>query len=173
MFKLRLLTAAAAAAFLAGAATAQTSPQTSPPSGQQVGQPTSDAAAKAAKDQAMKGTMPSDSAQTSPSAQSTPSATTDQTTQAQPTTQQQAAAQPAGPATSKEGMSESTTRAWVEMDLEETTVGNSRLFVGTITDSDGDEIQIVTNGPVPDNATNRAEFPPLSAAGRRTRPMGN
>lgn len=163
MFKLRLLTAAAAATFLAGAATAQTSPQTSPPS--EVGQPTNDAAAKAAKDQAMKGTMPSDSAQTSPSAQ--PSATTDQTTQ------QQASAQPAGSATSKEGMSETTTRAWVEMDLEETTVGTSRLFVGTITDSDGDEIQIVTNGPVPDNAANRAEFPPLSAAGRRTAARGN
>jgi hypothetical protein len=33
--------------------------------------------------------------------------------------------------------------------------------------------KLVTNGPVPDTAANRARYEPLSHAGRATRPAGN
>jgi hypothetical protein len=34
-------------------------------------------------------------------------------------------------------------------------------------------VQVVSNGPVPDTRATRERFPPLSRAGRRTRPRGN
>ena len=34
-------------------------------------------------------------------------------------------------------------------------------------------VRTITNGPVPDTAENRERFPPLSNAGRRSKPAGN
>jgi hypothetical protein len=47
--------------------------------------------------------------------------------------------------------------------------GGTRLY--TSTNQQG--VQVVSNGPVPDTHANRAKFPPLSRAGRRTKAAGN
>lgn len=44
--------------------------------------------------------------------------------------------------------------------------------VTTSVDSGGVTVHRITNGPVADTPENRAKFPPLSAAGRNTKPQG-
>ncbi len=49
----------------------------------------------------------------------------------------------------------------------------TRLYVVQGTSSSGSQVQIVTNGPVPDTVENRKLYRPLSHAGRRSKPVGN
>jgi hypothetical protein len=48
--------------------------------------------------------------------------------------------------------------------------GGTRMY--SATGGNGD-VQVVSNGPVPDTAANRAKYRPLSHAGRRTKAGGN
>jgi hypothetical protein len=53
------------------------------------------------------------------------------------------------------------------------TQSSSRLYQSAPQQVSGQNVQIITNGPVPDNRINRARFRPLSHLGRQSRPAGN
>ena len=57
-------------------------------------------------------------------------------------------------------------------DTSQPTQGQSRLYQSAPQVS-GQNVQIITNGPVPDNRINRARYRPLSRLGRETRARGN
>jgi hypothetical protein len=48
----------------------------------------------------------------------------------------------------------------------------ARLFTSQ-TEVNGQQLQVISNAPVPDTKAARAKYRPLSAAGRRTRAAGN
>lgn len=107
---------------------------------------------------------------TDQAAPSTPSTTTTDTTTATPPPAETPAPTPQATATAAPipGATETA-----QLSAQSTPDQPSRLYVMNTTNASGAQVQIVTNGPVPDTRENRRMYRPLSRAGRRSRPEGN